>query len=103
MSILQQNEAHAEPPAVPTVPAPAVVGADPWAGLFQTGLSLLQELASAARPAGGEQQAPARSGLSVVRRDRETGEPYLHLPMPSPDLLDRVLSAAGELLRGLRR
>jgi superfamily II DNA or RNA helicase len=98
-------EAPAQPPGVPTVPAPAVVSADPWAGLFQTGLSLLQELAGAARPQGGsaEQPAASRAGLSVVRRDRETGEPYLHLPMPSPDLLERVLNAAGELLRGLRR
>jgi superfamily II DNA or RNA helicase len=86
-------------------------GSDVWAGLLQTGLSLLEQLAATARSGASgngskndgvaDRKAPA--GLSIVRHDPKTGAPYLHLPVPSPDVLDRILSAAGELLKGLRR
>jgi hypothetical protein len=29
--------------------------------------------------------------------------PYLHLPVPSRDMLDRLLSVAGEMLRGWQK
>ena len=78
-------------------------GQSPWAGLLQTGLTFLEELAAAARtPTGDAPPNAPRSGLSLVRRDSATGEPYLHLPMPPADVLDKFLHTAQELLSRLR-
>jgi hypothetical protein len=38
-----------------------------------------------------------------VRRDPETGEPFLRLPVPSPEVLDQILGAASALLERVRR
>lgn len=83
---------------------------NPWASLLETGLTLLQELAQAARsrPAGGSEplgksDGPAPTGHGLVRRDPDTGESFLRLPMPNPEVLDQLLAAASTLLGGLRR
>ncbi len=90
----------------------AASGAEAWAGLLQSGLSLLEELAKAARGGatgaggaaeGGEEKGAARGGLSVVRRDATTGEPYLHLPMPRAEVVERVLGVVAELFGQIRK
>ena len=74
--------------------APAPPPADPWAGLLQTGMALLQQFA--ARPA-------AAGGLaSLVNRDERTGETYLKVPVAKPEVLDQALKAFDMLLQGLR-
>ena len=81
------------------------------AGLLQTGLDLLQQLANSARtpgtatPNGNGSSSDAISGLaaSFVQRDATTGQPYLRLPVPSPEVLDRTLQAVGSLLELFRR
>jgi hypothetical protein len=72
---------------------------------LQTGLAFLQQLASAAgQPAAAKPAAGARpAGLAFVARDERTGEPYLRLPMPSPQVIETALQAFGALLEGLRR
>ena len=100
----QQNaaEAAAEPTSAeqeaqaPAAPAPA---AEPWAGLLQSGLAILEQLAAASRGA----PAPSAPGLSLVRRDEATGENYLRIPVPSPEVLDRALQAIGTLLQRFHR
>ncbi len=68
--------------------------ADPWAGLLQTGMALLQQFA--ARPTAG-------AGLaSLVTRDERTGETYLKVPVAKPEVLDQALKAFEALLQGLR-
>ena len=68
--------------------------ADPWAGLLQTGMALLQQFA--ARPTAG-------GGLaSLVKRDEHTGETYLKVPVAKPEVLDQALKAFETLLQGLR-
>jgi hypothetical protein len=39
----------------------------------------------------------------VIRRDPETGEDYLRLPMPSPEVLDRAVQTIGALLARFRK
>jgi superfamily II DNA or RNA helicase len=102
------EEAREEAPAAPepeeerqparATPAPSPV-ADPLAGLLQSGVALLQQLAGAARPGADGQ---TRAGLSLVRQDEQTGETYLRLPMPKPEMLDQALQAFGALLESLR-
>jgi superfamily II DNA or RNA helicase len=102
-----RDEAHpvpapASPPGVSGTAAgvsgASGVAADPWSGLLQTGLSLLEQLAAAARTSPDERQ-----GLRFIERDSQTGRDYLRIPMPSPDVLDRTLGMIGALLDRFRR
>jgi superfamily II DNA or RNA helicase len=85
------------------VPAPAVD--DPWSGLLQMGMALLQQLAGAAGnrsakgPNGG---ASPPGGSPLVVRDERTGTSYVKVPLPKPDVLENALKAVGALLEGLR-
>jgi hypothetical protein len=83
--------------------AAAPAAADPWAGLLQNGLALLEQF-TGARPASKERVAAQKvAGLSLVARDERTGETYLKLPMPKPEVLDKAIQAFGALLQSLRR
>lgn len=84
--------------------------ADGWAAVVQTGLTLLEQLAAAVRVPAAAPEARGdgtltvpRAGLSVIRRDPETGEDYLRLPMPSPEVLDRAVQTIGALLARFRK
>jgi SNF2 family DNA or RNA helicase len=82
---------------------PAVAPVNPLAGLLQTGMSLLQQLAAASRtPSATRQAATERPGLSFVARDENTGESYLKFPMPSAEVLDKALNAFSALLDSFR-
>jgi len=80
------------------------VPADPWVGLIESGLSFLQQLAAAQgqsqkNDGASANKSPLSAGLSLIRRDPQTGDPYLHVPVPKQEVLERFLAAAGELLR----
>lgn len=82
-------------PSMPETPG----AANPWAGLLQTGLTLLEQLAAASRTP--PEQRP--QGLSFVQRDPSTGQDYLRIPVPGPEVLDRALQAIGSLLNRFDR
>ncbi len=91
-------------PEEETPPAPLAAPADPWGALLQAGMALLQRFVGGARPAapapaGG---VPAAVG-SLVTRDERTGETYLKVPVPAPEVLDQALQAVGALIQSLRR
>lgn len=94
----------AEAPTAPVAAAALAAPADPWAGLLQTGVALLQQLAAASRPAAtaGQATPPAQPGLSFVARDERTGETYLKLPVPKPEVLEQALKAFSALLENFR-
>ena len=71
---------------------------DPIANLLQTGIAFLQELATVARPG-----SPSMRGLSFVSRDERTGETYLKVPIPKPEVLDKAPEAISALLESFRR
>ncbi len=106
-------EAEGESPAAETTqhgPSAAPAGEirpAPLAGLLQTGLRLLEELAVASRSASanGSENRPLPAGLvaSFIGRDEQTGQSYLKLPMPKPEVLDQALQAIGALLEGWGR
>jgi superfamily II DNA or RNA helicase len=78
-------------PSLPTPPA------SPWAGLLQVGAALLQQFAAGS-------QAPSGNGTaSMVRRDEQTGEPYIRLPVPPPEVLNQALGALQALLQSMQR
>jgi hypothetical protein len=82
---------------------PAAGGEEFWSGLLQTGLTVLEQLASASRGpaapgASTPAKAPSAQGVSFIHRDERTGENYFKLPVPNPEILDRALGAIGALL-----
>ena len=86
-----EARAESKAPARNGEPAPA----DPWTGLLQTGMALLQQFASRPNAGGGL--------ASLVKRDERTGETYLKVPVAKPEVLDQALKAFETLLQGLRR
>ncbi len=91
----------AEEPIEAGMPVPAAD--DPWSGLLQVGMALLQQL-SGGGSGNGNAGAGGSSGRSAaVVRDERTGESYLKVPLPRPDVLENALKAVGALLEGLRR
>jgi hypothetical protein len=83
---------------------------EPLMGLLQGGLDLLQQLAAAAststptaRTAAGRGSVEKSSGLFQTARDESTGQSYLQVRLPEPEVLDRALAAFSALLNGLRQ
>ena len=109
-AITDQRAGAAIPPAAattgipsPSAKVPAGSGVDMLGGLLQAGLALLEELASGARNRpGGDTAANGKPGLSIVHRDEKTGESYMKIPVPSPEVLDQALSTIGQLLEQFR-
>jgi superfamily II DNA or RNA helicase len=94
-------ESEAEEEAIQT---PATQpAADPWSGLLQAGMALLQQLAGAS---GGNSSMPSghtAAPRSFVQRDEQTGETYLKLPVPPPEVVNKALEAFGALLESFRK
>jgi hypothetical protein len=83
--------------AAPDAIRAGVMGENPWGGFLRSGIAFLAELAAAARGSSTPGR-PASTGLPLVRRDPKSGEAYLHLPVPKPEVIERFLAAAQELL-----
>ena len=91
-------QAKTEPRAVVVATPPAAGSADGWAALVQTGVALLEQLAAASHvPRDGQSE-----GLRFVHRDPHTGEDYVRIPVPSPEVLDHVLQMIGALVDRFR-
>jgi hypothetical protein len=68
-------------------------------------MALLQQLAGAAGRNGsadGKGAARPAGASPLVVRDGRTGESYLKVPLPQPEVLENALKAVGALLEGLR-
>ena len=76
-------------------PAPA----DPWGALLQAGAALLRQVTA---PAAGNGSGGGGGVGGLVRRDEQTGETYLRLPVPSEAVVTDALKAIGRLIEGLR-
>jgi SNF2 family DNA or RNA helicase len=99
----EPREPEATPPAPAEeerAPAPAPAAVDPWSGLLQAGMALLSQFAGAAKPGEPSTQA-ALSGR--VCRDERTGETYLRLPVPPPEVVQQAVGALAALLQSLQR
>jgi hypothetical protein len=79
---------------VPETPAAQATADNPWAGLLQAGLSLLQQ-ATSPKPEKGASSRPA----PAVVRDDKTGSQFLQIPMPKPEVLRDVTDALQKLLK----
>ncbi|HWE03418.1 MAG TPA: helicase-related protein [Tepidisphaeraceae bacterium] len=78
-------------------------GEDVWSALLQTGLTFLEQLATASRDGSQPKEKIATVAGSFVGRDDRTGENYLRIPMPKAEILDKALGAIGALLERFRK
>jgi superfamily II DNA or RNA helicase len=99
-ALVVETEAEEEATPSPTAVQPA---SDPWSGLFQTGLALLQQLTTPSDPREADPTGNGPVPRSLVQRDEQTGETYLKLPVPPPEILNQALQAFGALLQSLRK
>ncbi len=90
-------DGDSEAAAAPAEPRPA---ADPLSNLLRTGLDLLAQFAAtgAGQPVAGATQ----SRLFERIRDERSGQSYLKIRMPEPEVVDRVAQALQALLESLR-
>ncbi len=91
----------------PTAPTSTADQANPWAGLLQFGLCVLEELAAGSRAtATGDGNTKPSSqtvaGGSLLHKDQHTGETYMKIPVPSPEVLEQALGAIASLLERFR-
>jgi superfamily II DNA or RNA helicase len=85
--------------------AAASAPSDPWTGLLQAGMALLQQF-TAGNGSSSQRSSAASAGTaakSLLQRDDRTGETYLKVPMPAPEVLDQALRAVSALLEGLKK
>ena len=68
---------------------------DPLAGLMQSGLTFLQNLAAVSQSGNGKSNP-------LIGRDENTGQQYLKLPMPEPQKLQQIMEMLSGLLGGGR-
>ncbi len=83
-------------PATPSMPINA-----PVADLIQQGMALLSALATASQPDQADTPDTEERPNRLVRRDEHTGEPYLRLPVPPPEVVNDAVRAFSSLLQHL--
>jgi superfamily II DNA or RNA helicase len=81
---------------------------DGLARLLRTGAQLVEQFLRAAQAqeqSGGRADGAGAAGARLFEsvRDERTGERYLKIRMPAPDVVDRVAQSLGALLESLRR
>ena len=111
LAIPSTEDVSAGPVSDAQEPPATVAASDPLSSLLHNGLALLEQLAAAARSDSGEsgrrsderkRNQPSMQ-LFDTARDESTGQTYLKLPLPEPELMERTLQAVGTLLEGFRR
>jgi len=79
---------------------------DPLANLLRTGFQLVEQFLTTAQAQGGG-RASGGDGASArpfeTVRDKRTGESYLKIRMPAPDVVDRVVQSLQALLENFQR
>ncbi len=103
-----ESEAEREAAAAASpVIVPEDVTRHTWDDVLAAGTALLEKLSQAfgaggapGRVASGmAQSGPASLATSLVAQDQQTGQPYLKLPLPSPDTVERIVNLLGTILK----
>lgn len=76
--------------------------ADPWTALLRAGTALIERFTQPTTNGKPSSASTNGSAGSLIRTDEKTGEPYLRLPVPPPEVLEQALGALSKLLGGLR-
>ena len=105
-----QDEQERRSPSMSAEPAPTPQE-DAWSDVLSAGMSLLEKFSRAisegkSRPASAA-GAASPGGLpsplaSLVASDPQTGKPYLKLPMPEPETVEKLVGLVAVLAKGIR-
>ena len=73
-----------------------------WADIAAAGVSFLEKLGQALAAAGTPLDAPSRAGAAsaLITHDAKTGRPYLRLPLPDPETLQKIAASLAALSKG---
>jgi superfamily II DNA or RNA helicase len=82
-------------------PARGPLAPNPWDGLLDAGLQLIQTFV-AARGANGNGGARADGTAPWIETDPRTGQSYVKLPLPQADKMQRAAAALAELVAVLK-
>ncbi len=83
---------------------PVSVPMEPWAAVVAQGLSVLEKLGQTLHTGPMPPSQPGQALEKVaVERDPHSGHPYVRLPLPEPQALQRLLDAVAGFIDGLRR
>jgi len=95
----------AQPDGLEGEAAIAVPATDPLMSLIQGGVRLLEQLTAASQGHTGRGASSGRATGGVpfqVARDEQTGQTYVKMPLPRPDMLGRALEAVRLLINEFR-
>jgi hypothetical protein len=95
----QEVATDGEPPEAAAGPPST---ADPWAAMLRSGLELIDQLAAPAGHAARVAEGAASPPLFERVREERTGQSYLRIRMPEPEVVDRLAGALQALLESLR-
>lgn len=73
----------------------AMPESDPWSGLLQAGMALVQQMTNASKGTSSKD--------GYVRRDESTGETYLRLPVPSQEVVQQAMQMFGTLMQSFHQ
>jgi SNF2 family DNA or RNA helicase len=80
---------------------PATTQAEMWTDVLTAGVTLLDKLArTLSAPKDGDR--PTRSGglpAGLIAQDEASGQPYLKLPLPKAEILEKVMGLLGSLVQ----
>ena len=106
-----RDEEERRSPSMSAEPAPTPQE-DAWSDVLSAGMSLLEKFSRAvaegkSRLRIGRRRRVARRRAVALRvaglaSDPETGKPYLKLPMPEPDTVEKLVGLVAALAKGIR-
>lgn len=77
---------------------------NPLAGLLQQGLAFLEQLAAATKPQNGSKSRNGQNRPTFeTAKDERTGQTYLKLPLPDPNVLNQAYAAIHTLMESFRK
>jgi hypothetical protein len=73
-----------------------------WADVVTAGMSLLERLGQAlvASKTGAQRTAGLGLPAGMVTRDQQTGQPYLKLPLPEPETMQKIVELFAAFAKG---
>jgi superfamily II DNA or RNA helicase len=82
--------------------APAEAESNPWAELVSAGMSLVAKVAQALDAGRSGAGGPGAAVGARIERDQRTGQPYLKLPLPPPEIAGQLQTLLAELTKAFR-
>jgi len=70
-----------------------------WTDVTAAGLQFLNKLNQAVTDGGAGKKAAGGSAASLVTHDEKTGQSYFRLPLPEPDVVQKIIDVLGALGR----